>query len=84
MYIVWLPPLYIKEEGSGDISRVMLCSVYSNIPATLIFCNYVGAISIPTQKDGEIHSRQMLPFYTSIVYVCHQTLPPLCEVWVPN
>ena len=38
------------HKGSGDIRRVMMFC--SNIPATLLFCNYIGVISIPTQKDG--------------------------------
>ena len=58
----------------------MFCS---NIPATLLFCNYVSAISIPTQKDGEIHSRQLhlnaLIAFHLHKHCLHQTLPPLCE-----
>ena len=73
--LVWYPPHRIEEEGSGDIR----CS---NIPATLLFCNYIGAISIYTKRWRNTF-KTTPPFnasiYTSIVYVCHQTLPPLCE-----
>ena len=51
--LVWYPSLCIEKEGSGDICRVMLCSVAT----ILLHCNYVGAICIPTQKDDKyIHN----------------------------
>ena len=35
--IVWYPPLCIEEEGSGDIRRVILCSVAT----FLLHCYFV-------------------------------------------
>ena len=49
IYLVWYLLLCIEEKGSGDICRVMLCSVAT----ILLHCNYVGAICIPTQKDDK-------------------------------
>ena len=54
----------------------------------LLFCNYVGVISIPTQKVDEIHSRQLhlnaLIAFHLHKRCLHQTLPPLREGQVPD
>ena len=49
--VVWYLLLSIEEEGSGNICRVMLCSVATFL-LHCYFVIYVGATSIPTQIDG--------------------------------
>ena len=54
----------------------------SNIPA--LFCNYIGTISIPTQKDGKIYCQLHFNILTALHLhercLCVSPDPsPLCE-----